>query len=111
MSAAAAGKFDPDSGNVFIKIMTDKEEQNHTIIHESFHRKDYEDYLAKGNEYINKKSYIESVSKKAKERLDKMGINEYNVGTISDYATDMYSLGRYDEVYTEYRTINAIKGK
>ncbi len=43
--------------------------------------------------------------------IDALGINEYNVGKISDYAKKMLDYGRYDEVEAEYMTIIKSKGK
>ena len=37
--------------------------------------------------------------------IDALGINEYNVGKISDYAKKMLDYGRYDEVEAEYMTL------
>ena len=36
-------------------------------------------------------------------KLDNAGIDEYNVLGISEYASDEYKYGKYDETYTEYR--------
>ena len=41
---------------------------------------------------------------------DALGINEYNVGKISDYAKKMYFANRYDEVEVEYMTLIKRKG-
>lgn len=41
----------------------------------------------------------------AKNEIDRLGINKYNVDEISDYAFRMYRQGRYDEVEAEYHTL------
>ena len=38
-----------------------------------------------------------------KKELDADGIDQYNVGEISNYARLTYALSRYDETYVEYR--------
>ena len=55
--------------------------------------------------------YLEKLNKECKKRIDALGINEYNVGKISDYAEKMLDYGRYDEVEAEYMTIIKSKGK
>lgn len=35
--------------------------------------------------------------------IDKLGIDEYNVGEISEYAKNCMEHSEYDEVYAEYR--------
>jgi hypothetical protein len=49
--------------------------------------------------------------KECKKRIDALGINEYNVGKISEYALRMYELRRYDEVEAEYMTLVKRKGE
>ena len=39
---------------------------------------------------------------KAKKNIDALGINEYNVNSISEYAKYAYLVGRYDDVEAEY---------
>lgn len=41
---------------------------------------------------------------KRKERIDRFGITEYNVGEISEHAKKSYMRERYDEMETEYMT-------
>ena len=54
---------------------------------------------------------IRELNKECKKTIDVLGINEYNVGKISDYAEKMLDYGRYDEVEAEYMTIIKSKGK
>lgn len=45
--------------------------------------------------------YIRELCKKAKRRLDSMGITSYNVGKTSRYAEQKYLIGRYDKAEAE----------
>ena len=55
----------------------------------------------------NYENYKITIRTKAKRYLDSLGINEDNVGVISDYASYMFVYGDYDEVEAE---IKAKKG-
>jgi hypothetical protein len=44
---------------------------------------------------------MKELGKVSKKRLEKNGINEYNVSEISDYANVKFNYGRYDEVEAE----------
>lgn len=44
------------------------------------------------------------LNQKYKQNVDNLGVNEYNVGEISEYAKSQYSLGRFDEVEAEIMT-------
>ena len=75
-----------------------------TVRHELWHMNQAEEYRAKFGE-ITDENYLDYVAYTcgvAKKYIDKMGINEYNVGEISKYAEKMYRLHRYDEVEAEY---------
>ncbi len=111
LGKTTGGRFDPETGSIYIKVMQDKAEQLYTIVHESFHLKDYEDYINKGNIYVSKESFISDICENSKRKLDKIGIDIYNVREISDYAADSYRKKRFDEVFTEYRTVRAMEGR
>lgn len=49
--------------------------------------------------------YIRELNKECKKTIDALGIYEYNVGEISNYAKKMYFTNRYDEVEAEYMTL------
>jgi hypothetical protein len=51
--------------------------------------------------YIEYRNWLNSTAKK---KIDKLGITEYNVGEISDYAKKCYSHERFDEVEAECMT-------
>ncbi len=55
--------------------------------------------------------YIRELNKECKKTIDALGINEYNVGEISNYAKKMYFTNRYDEVEAEYMTLKKERGK
>lgn len=108
---ATGGRFDADTNTIFIKQLIDKDDQAHMIMHEHFHCKDLQEYIRSGYEYKDKTSYITFMCDNAKQKLEKKGINAYNVGEISDYAERSFRIGRYDETYTELRTVDALKRK
>lgn len=62
--------------------------------------------LITGDNYDN---YIRHLNVNRKKLLDKCGINEYNVSEISKYTKDSYYKHNYDEVYTEYQVLKALK--
>ena len=84
-----------------------------TEYHEMWHMKQAEKFRDKGWDITkeNYGDYLEKLNKECKKRIDALGINEYNVGKISDYAEKMLDYGRYDEVEAEYMTIIKSKGK
>ena len=77
-----------------------------TVVHELFHWKDAQEYSRKNGIITedNRAEYFKKLILKCKKKLDILGINEYNVNETSFYAKDMFSIKRFDEVYTEYRT-------
>ena len=111
LGSMTGGRFDAESNTVLFKIMTDKDKQQFVIVHETFHGKDYRDFIERGDTFTNQTEYIERISRDSKKILDKRGITRYNVDEISDYAKIMYELGRFDETYTDYRTVQALKRK
>ena len=84
-----------------------------TEYHEMRHMKQAEKFRSKGWNITkeNYGKYIRELNKECKKTIDVLGINEYNVGKISDYAEKMLDYGRYDEVEAEYMTIIKSKGK
>jgi len=55
--------------------------------------------------------YIEAIREESLKQLENVGINDYNVHKISDYALTTYLKGFYDETWTEYRVRQILKGK
>lgn len=84
-----------------------------TEYHEMWHMKQAEKFRSKGWNITkeNYGKYIRELNKECKKTIDVLGINEYNVGKISDYTEKMLDYGRYDEVEAEYMTIIKSKGK
>lgn len=72
-----------------------------TYVHELIHWKDRMEYEKK---YFNSGDYRQWIQTRCQKQLDTIGISEYNVGEISEYAERSYRKGNYDEVFTEYRT-------
>ena len=84
-----------------------------TALHECLHWLDADDYRkAHGNitaeNYATE--YLPYLRAKCKKKLDKLQDNGYNIYDISGYATRSFVTGQYDEVYTEYRVKEMLKG-
>ena len=84
-----------------------------TEYHEMWHMKQAEKFRSKGWDITkeNYGDYLEKLNKECKKRIDALGINEYNVGKISEYAKKSYIAQRYDEVEAEYMTLVKRKGE
>lgn len=78
----------------------------YTEYHECWHLVQAMSYGKKTGE-----KYMAWLIEKAKKNIDKLGITEYNVDIISEYAKHAYIAGRYDEVEAEYYTKKALGGK
>ncbi len=108
----AYGKYDAIQNTVFyIPQITDNEiieAQGDIEFHEMWHMKQAENFKGMYGEITkeNYGKYIEYSCKQAKKIIDQAGIDRYNVGEISDYAENMYRIGRYDEVEAEYMTVH-----
>ena len=97
-----------------LKYQTDmaaKDDPFSTFYHETMHAKQAEDYRNAGGSIDDKSysNYIEKLREKSKRNLDRAGIDYNNVNEISDYATDAYMYGKYDEVAAEYETVKFLK--
>ena len=79
------------------------EYNTHLTLHELFHWSDCQD-MAKEHPGLKEDDLVEFVNKWAKEKVESLGITIYNVKEeVSDYASDKLKIGRFDEVYVEYR--------
>lgn len=113
----AYGKYDAVNNVVYyIPEIANKDivgQKGVTEYHEMWHMKQAEKFRSKGWNITkeNYSEYIRELNKECKKTIDALGINEYNVGKISDYAKKMLDYGRYDEVEAEYMTIIKSKGK
>lgn len=77
-----------------------------TLLHEYIHWLDAENYRSKNSDFSNiddYNKYIKYLRTKCKTKLDKAGVDNYNIGEISYYAKVKYISEEYDEAYTEYR--------
>ncbi len=91
------------------KLRAEKLEIGHIERHEVWHLKQALNYKKKFK-IINKQNYsdyIKYTNRQAKKYIDYLGVNEDNVGEISEYAYNSFSLNRYDEIEAE---IKAKKG-
>lgn len=79
------------------------------FVHELYHWRDAMEYRHKHNGNIS--GYIEWIRAKAYKRLVALEKKGYNINEISNYASDMFWIGQYDETYTEYRTKNILRPK
>lgn len=112
----AYGKYDAVNNVVYyIPEIVNKEilgQKGVTEYHEMWHMKQAEKFRSKGWNITkeNYGKYIRELNRECKKTIDALGINEYNVGKISDYAKKMYFANRYDEVEAEYMTLIKRKG-
>lgn len=112
----AYGKYDAVNNVVYyIPEIANKDivgQKGVTEYHEMWHMKQAEKFRSKGWNITkeNYSKYIRELNKECKKTIDALGINEYNVGKISDYAKKMYFANRYDEVEAEYMTLIKRKG-
>ena len=112
----AYGKYDAINNVVYyIPEIADKKivgQKAVTEYHEMWHMKQAEKFRSKGWNITkeNYGKYIRELNRECKKTIDALGINEYNVGKISDYAKKMYFANRYDEVEAEYMTLIKRKG-
>lgn len=105
----ALGKYDAITNIVYYvpEIANKKTEMSNrnTEYHEMWHLKQAVDY-GKPITEENVQDYMSKLMKKAKKNIDKLGVTEYNVDKISDYASKRYFEGRFDEVEAEYMSQN-----
>lgn len=81
-----------------------------TAVHEMLHWKDAQEYIAQYGVITDQGKYRAYLCRKCKKVIDNLGIAGYNVSEISKYAFDSYRNGQFDEVFTEYRVMQIIKG-
>ena len=101
----SGGRYDAVNNILFLKPLAETKKQLHVIRHELFHWSDYQDYLEDNMPVNSDAEFIEIMNKQSLKKLDKLGITIDNVGEISSYALYSMLQERYDEVYTEYRTV------
>lgn len=105
----AGGRYDAKTNTIYYKVIVDKKLQKHVNFHELYHWDDGQSYIREGHIVKNNQEVIDYASAKAKRILDKMGINADNVSEINDFCERLYHKGRYDEVYTDIRTLRSLR--
>ena len=79
-----------------------------TEYHEMWHAKQADTFKGKGWIFTKDsyEEYIQKLRKDCKRKVDKLGITDDNVGSISEYAESSYVLSNWDEVEAEYHAVN-----
>ena len=116
----ALGKYDcvqnviyiaPDTGDVKMLSVFSALDKNVSIgsteYHEIWHWMQAQGYKGTITETNRDVEYMPWLLAKSKKNIERLGITEYNVGEISDYAFVMYRKGRYDEVEAEYMSLKS----
>lgn len=80
------------------------------MIHELFHWKDAQEYIKRYGALTDQSRYIKKLCEQDEKKIDQLKAKGYNLYRISVYATRQLIMGRYDEVFTEYRTKILLKG-
>lgn len=78
-----------------------------TIVHELIHWKDAERYRTS---HYTMDGYIDWVIRKCKEKVVELQKRRYNIN-VSNYAQEMLVQQRFDEVYTEIRTLKLLEDR
>lgn len=81
-----------------------------TILHELIHWQDADKYKSRFGKITDFNAYNEYLNKKFAPKLAKLQKNGYNILDISKYALKCYKQKLLDEVYTEYRVKQLLKG-
>ena len=80
-----------------------------TAIHEMLHWRDSQVYELTHSKINNQGEYLQYRITKDKKMLEKLGIGKKEAEQISKYASEAFRIGRFDEVYAEYRTSEILK--
>lgn len=83
-----------------------------TLLHEYIHWFDAQRYRTKHGDFNNADDYgryIARLRRNCKKKLDKLGVNEYNISSMGRYAERSYEKDLYDEAYTEYRVVKILR--
>lgn len=111
----AAGLYDARSNTVYYAASLKREGllaetggEGATEYHEMWHLRQAEEFRESGWVITSENygDYILALDRKCKSRLERTGINEYNIPKISEYAKKIGIIGRYDEVEAEYVSLN-----
>ena len=109
----SCGLYNPINNTVYYnEIISNKNillnediELGHIERHEIYHYRQAINYINKfGNiTESNYSDYMFYTNRVAKKFIDNKGINQDNVIAISHYSSDMYFIGRFDEVEAEFK--------
>lgn len=80
-----------------------------TAIYEMLHWKDAQTYELSKGKITDQGEYLRYRITQDKKMLKKLGIGEKEAEQISNYASETFRIGRFDEVYAEYRTSKILK--
>lgn len=91
------------------------DDRRSTLLHELIHWQDAQEYqrlYGPISSAEDSSRYIAWANEKGRNAVEKLAQKGYNIYDISDYASKMlqYETLRFDEVYTEYRTKQYLKG-
>lgn len=109
-SIGVYGKYDAITNTVFYcDNIASKSVRTRTQAeyHEMWHMRQAENFSSKYGDITkdNYAKYIDFACNESKKNIDAIGITEYNVNEISEYAAKNYLRGRFDEVEAEYYAI------
>jgi hypothetical protein len=97
------GAYDALSNTMYFSYLS---KDPSDAVHELLHWKDAHEWPTKITNREEYRRFRREINEKHREKLEILGITEYNVDQISDYAVQAFKEGKWDEVYTEYRTVN-----
>lgn len=106
----AYGKYDAISDMVFFTPEIGKKGfelgRAYVECHEMWHKVQADKFRARGWRITreNYAEYLRELCTECEGTIDALGITQYNVGEVSEYAEEKYLIGRYDEVEAEYMT-------
>lgn len=80
-----------------------------TEYHEMWHWMQAQNYGNVITEETRVAEYMPWLNEKCRKSIENLGVTEYNVDEISDYAKEMFRRNRYDEVEAEYYTKQSLK--
>ena len=81
-----------------------------TLVHEYIHWQDAENYRKKHGGKLDT-YYIDRLRAKFKKPVVELILSGYNISGLGSYAVDSLADGKFDEVYTEYRTYETLKNR
>ena len=76
-----------------------------TLVHEYIHWQDAENYRKKHG------GKLDRLRAKFKKPVVELILSGYNISGLGSYAVDSLADGKFDEVYTEYRTYETLKNR